>query len=88
MNVKIAFTTDNTTERILPTLHKQVQYKYDKCGIYQLTCPTCKMKYTGHTDPSELDFRSTLEILNTAITNQNLRNTFYRKDMQLAHWKA
>jgi hypothetical protein len=32
-NVKIAFTTDNTTERILPTLHKQVQYKYDKCGI-------------------------------------------------------
>jgi hypothetical protein len=34
------------------------------------------MKYTGHADPSELDFRSTLEILNTAITNQNLHNTF------------
>ena len=23
--------------------------KYDKSGIYQLTCPDCKMKYTGQT---------------------------------------
>ena len=48
-NLKIAFTTDNTIERILSTKHEPVQNKYDKCGIYQLTCPTCKMKYTGQT---------------------------------------
>ena len=49
-NVKVAFTTDNRVERLLSTQHKQIQIKYDKCRNYQLTCPTCKMKYTGQTD--------------------------------------
>jgi len=26
--------------------------KYENSGIYQLTCPTCNMKYTGQTDQS------------------------------------
>ena len=25
------------------------QNKYDESGIYQLTCPDCKVKYTGQT---------------------------------------
>jgi len=47
--LKIAFTSDNKIERILSTKHEPVQNKYDKCGIHQLTCPTCKMTYTEQT---------------------------------------
>jgi hypothetical protein len=46
-NVKITFTTDNTIERCLATKLGTDQNKYDKNGIYQLTCPDCKKKYTG-----------------------------------------
>ena len=28
---------------------KSPQCKYDQSGLYQLTCPDCKMKYTGQT---------------------------------------
>jgi len=31
------------------TKHEPVQNKYNKCGIYQLTCPSCNTKNTGHT---------------------------------------
>jgi hypothetical protein len=48
-DVKVTFTTDNTIERRLATKHGTDQSKYDKSGIYQLTCPDCKMKYTGQT---------------------------------------
>ena len=48
-DVKVTFTTDNTIERRLLTKHGTDQSKYDKNGIYQLTCPDCKMKYTGQT---------------------------------------
>ena len=44
-----AFTTDNTIERRLSIKHETVQNKHDKCGIYQITCPACNMKYTGQT---------------------------------------
>jgi hypothetical protein len=29
--------------------HETDHSKYNKSGIYQLTCPNCKMKYTGQT---------------------------------------
>jgi hypothetical protein len=68
-SVKVAFTTGNTIER-LSTQHKQVQIKYEKCGNYQLTCPTCKIKYMGQTDnPSRSDFRNTYEISNRGTTS-------------------
>jgi len=44
--LKTAFTTDNTIERLLSIKDEQVQNKYDKYGIYQLTCPACNMKFT------------------------------------------
>jgi hypothetical protein len=48
-DVKVTFTTDNTIERRLAMKHGTDHSKYDKSGIYQLTCPDCKMKYTGQT---------------------------------------
>jgi len=79
VHLKIAFTTDNTIGIILSTQHKQVQYKQDKCGIDQLTCPTCKMKYRDRqADPSELDFKSTFEILNKAITRKQIQHNIHK----------
>jgi transposase-like protein len=48
-DVKVTFTTDNTIERCLAMKHGTDHSKYDKSGIYQPTCPNCKMKYTGQT---------------------------------------
>ena len=48
-NVKAAFTTDNTIGKHLTIKQETPQNKYEKSGIYQLTCPDCKMKYTGQT---------------------------------------
>jgi hypothetical protein len=47
--VKIAFTTDNTTEKRLAIKQETPQSKYERNGVYQLTCPEYKMKYTGQT---------------------------------------
>jgi hypothetical protein len=48
-NGNVTFTTDNTIENHLATRQKQSKNKYEKCGIYQLTCPSCNMKYVGQT---------------------------------------
>jgi len=48
-NVRIVFTTNNTIGKCLTMEQKTPQCKYDKSGVYQLTCPDCKMKYTGQT---------------------------------------
>jgi hypothetical protein len=47
--LKIAFTTKNNTGRLLSIQHNHNQNKFDKCGVYQLTCPDCNKKYTGQT---------------------------------------
>jgi hypothetical protein len=47
-NIKIAFNTDNTIGKLL-TEKSKTRNKYEKSGIYQLTCPTCNKKYTGQT---------------------------------------
>ena len=48
-DAKVTFTTDNTIERCLATEHGTDHSKYNKSRVYQLTCPDCKMKYTGQT---------------------------------------
>jgi len=48
-NVKAAFTTDNTIGKHLTIKQGNPQNKYDKSGVYQLTCPDCRMKCTGQT---------------------------------------
>jgi len=39
-NVNIAFSANNTLSRLLTTRCHNTKYKYDNCGIYQLTCTT------------------------------------------------
>jgi len=39
----------NNIGKLLTARHQQPKYKYEKCGIYQITCPTCNMKYIGQT---------------------------------------
>jgi hypothetical protein len=46
-NVEVTFGTDNTIEKHLATRRDHNRSKYENSGIYQLTCPTCSMKYTG-----------------------------------------
>jgi hypothetical protein len=58
-DVNVTFTTYNTIERRLGTKQGTDQNKYNKSGIYQLTSPDCKMKYTGQTGrSSKPGFRS------------------------------
>ena len=47
-NVTVAFTTNNTIGKHL-TMEHNTQCKYEMSGVYQLTCPDCKMTYTGQT---------------------------------------
>ena len=59
INVKITFTTDNTIENHLAT--RQKQNKYEKCNMYQLTCPSCNMKHLGQTGrPFKVHFQEHL----------------------------
>ena len=51
-NVKVSFTTDNTIGKLLAKRHQCTKNKYENCGIYRLTCPTCNMKYAGQTGRS------------------------------------
>ena len=41
-NITVAFTTKNIISKRLSMDHK-TQCKYEKSGVYQLTCPDCKM---------------------------------------------
>jgi hypothetical protein len=45
--IKVAYSTKNTPEKLLTKQHHPLKDKYEKSGIYQLTCPTCNMKYMG-----------------------------------------
>jgi len=61
-NVKIAFTTDDKIGKRLTLKQEAPQNKYDRSGIYQLTCPNCKMKYTGQTGrPFKVRFQENLQ---------------------------
>jgi hypothetical protein len=44
-SVKIAFTTQNTTGKLLSSKQNPNQNQFEKIGVYQLTCPDCNMKY-------------------------------------------
>jgi hypothetical protein len=73
---KVTFTTDNTIERRMATKHGTDHSKYDKSGIYQLTCPDSKVKYTGQTgSPSKPDSKNTSQTSNMETTSRNSPNT-------------
>ena len=49
INVETAFTTNNTIKKRLAVKQEAPQNKHDRSGVYQLTCPECKMKFKGQT---------------------------------------
>jgi hypothetical protein len=54
-NIKIAFKTYSTIEKILkPCIQAQKKDKCNKSGIHQLSYPDCKNKYIGQTGRSFL----------------------------------
>jgi hypothetical protein len=56
--VKVAYTTNNNLEKLLRYNVTGATNKYDKSGIYQLSCPTCDRKYIGQTGrPFHVRFR-------------------------------
>ena len=56
--VKIAYGTNNNLGRLLRYNATGTENKYEKSGIYQLSCPTCNRKYIGQTgSPFHVRFR-------------------------------
>jgi len=47
-NIRVAFITNNKFGKRL-SMEQKTHCKYDKNGVYQLTCPDSKMTYAGHT---------------------------------------
>jgi hypothetical protein len=57
-SLKIAYSTNNSVRKLLTARQQKPKCKYEKCGIYQITCPTCNMKYTGQTErPFKIRFQ-------------------------------
>ena len=80
-NIKVSFTTNNTIEKLLKTEHQNTTNKYEKCGIYRLTCPTCNMKYVGQTGShTEFGSVSISVTLNTGTENPSSLHTFWTTD--------
>ena len=46
-NVKIAYRTTNTLQKLLSSNPNNKKDKFHNSGIYRLTCPDCKRTYTG-----------------------------------------
>ncbi|PNF39362.1 hypothetical protein B7P43_G18159, partial [Cryptotermes secundus] len=47
-NIKITFKTNNTIKNFLRIKHETTD-KYNLCGVYQMTCKDCDLKYVGQT---------------------------------------
>jgi len=55
-NLKVSFRADITTGKLL-AYNKNTNFnKFNKCGVYQLTCQDCNRKYIGQTS-KPLDIR-------------------------------
>jgi len=50
--VKVTYSTNNTLRKLLMEKHQPQRNKYENSWIYQITCPTCNMKYMGQTGRS------------------------------------
>jgi hypothetical protein len=46
------YSMNSTLRKLLTKKHHLHRNKYEKSGIYQITSPTCNMKYTGQTGRS------------------------------------
>jgi hypothetical protein len=50
--IMVTYSTNNTLRKLLTKKHQPHKNKYENSGIYQITWPTCNMKYTGQTGRS------------------------------------
>jgi hypothetical protein len=48
-HLRVAYTTNNSIAKLLNTQKVDTWNKFEKSGVYQLKCPTCKKKYVGQT---------------------------------------
>jgi len=48
-SLKVSFKTGNTIGKLLAKYKDFNQNKFNKCGVYQLTCRDCNRKYIGQT---------------------------------------
>ena len=68
----MSFKADNTTGKLLTHNNNTNLNKYNKCGVYQLTCQDCNKKYIGQTRrPFTQDFKSISETLHVKMENKN-----------------
>ena len=73
--LRTACSTNNTIGKLLTARHQQPKCKYEKCGICQITCPTCNMKYIGQIGrPFKICFQEHLHDLNMTMENLDLLN--------------
>jgi len=49
LSLKVAYTTNNNLGKLLEMQKAQKPNKFDKNGVYQLTCQTCHKKFVGLT---------------------------------------
>ena len=61
-NFKISFKTDNTIGKLF-TYNTNTKFnKFNKCGVYQLTCQDCNRKYIRQTDrPFHIAFQENFQ---------------------------
>ena len=45
--MNVSYTTHNTIGKLLSLRSNTNQNKFEGSGVYQLTCPDCRMKYVG-----------------------------------------
>jgi hypothetical protein len=56
--LKVAYTTNNNLGKVLEMQKTAKPSKFERNGVYQLTCPTCHKKYVGQNGrPFHVRFR-------------------------------
>jgi hypothetical protein len=83
-NLNIAFTTKNTIGRLLSlNPHIRERTLYNRSGEYQLTCPTCKMKYIGQTSRRSFHIRYKEHLLD--YKQGNMKSNFAKHLIEQRH---
>jgi hypothetical protein len=80
--IKVTYSTNSTLEKLLTKKHYPLKDKYENSGIYQLTCPTCSMKYTGQTGRS---FRTRFQEHLRDFRHGNRKSCFVQSLLENGH---
>jgi hypothetical protein len=70
--IRVTYSTNNTLRKLLTKKHHPCRNKYENSGVYQITCPTCNMKYTGLSAPA---FKNTYVTSSTERANPGSPST-------------